>query len=112
VFTARYALSPYIKQIRFVFIGLICHLVVRAKDPYTADRQSYFGRLIMDMTLYGQAGLLGLFPLGQIPQVFSRKGLFPESEARKGLGETPTSKRYMRVIGREAGSRSEGRVWC
>jgi hypothetical protein len=23
VFTARYALSPYIKQIRFVFIGLI-----------------------------------------------------------------------------------------
>jgi hypothetical protein len=24
VFTARYALSPYIKQIRFVFKGLIC----------------------------------------------------------------------------------------
>jgi hypothetical protein len=26
VFTARYALSPYIKQIRFVFKGLICYL--------------------------------------------------------------------------------------
>jgi hypothetical protein len=25
VFTARYALSPYIKQIRFVFKGLIVH---------------------------------------------------------------------------------------
>jgi hypothetical protein len=24
VFTARYALSPYIKQIRFVFKGLVC----------------------------------------------------------------------------------------
>jgi hypothetical protein len=27
VFTARYALSPYIKQIRFVFKGLIKHLI-------------------------------------------------------------------------------------
>jgi hypothetical protein len=26
VFTARYALSPYIKQIRFVFKGLTCHV--------------------------------------------------------------------------------------
>jgi hypothetical protein len=26
VFTARYALSPYIKQIRFVFKGLISHI--------------------------------------------------------------------------------------
>jgi hypothetical protein len=29
VFTARYALSPYIKQIRFVFKGLIHHTNVR-----------------------------------------------------------------------------------
>jgi hypothetical protein len=28
VFTARYALSPYIKQIRFVFKGLIVHGVL------------------------------------------------------------------------------------
>jgi hypothetical protein len=31
VFTARYALSPYIKQIRFVFKGLMqCHAALRA----------------------------------------------------------------------------------
>jgi hypothetical protein len=30
VFTARYALSPYIKQIRFVFKGLICTCAVPA----------------------------------------------------------------------------------
>jgi hypothetical protein len=28
VFTARYALSPYIKQIRFVFKGLILFLIL------------------------------------------------------------------------------------
>jgi hypothetical protein len=31
VFTARYALSPYIKQIRFVFKGLKIQLVPRSK---------------------------------------------------------------------------------
>jgi hypothetical protein len=28
VFTARYALSPYIKQIRFVFKGLVCRCAI------------------------------------------------------------------------------------
>jgi hypothetical protein len=45
------------------------------------------------MTLDGQAGLVGLLPLGQIPQVLSGKGLFPESKARRGLFENLTSKR-------------------
>jgi hypothetical protein len=35
VFTARYALSPYIKQIRFVFKGLILEKVSHCVEPVT-----------------------------------------------------------------------------
>jgi hypothetical protein len=56
------------------------------------------------MTSDGQAGLVRLLPLGQIPQVLSRKGLLPESkEARKGVCENLTSKRYVTVIATEVG---------
>jgi hypothetical protein len=53
-----------------------------------------------DMTLDSQAGLIGLFSLGQIPHVLSRKGIW----------ENPTRKRYVGVREGEAGSCSEGGV--
>jgi hypothetical protein len=43
VFTARYALSPYIKQIRFVFIGLI---TMNYSSP-----PLYFGQYMMNVRL-------------------------------------------------------------
>jgi hypothetical protein len=52
VFTARYALSPYIKQIRFVFKGLITGLhnkpqgcgasVASAAGPFTTKKKKCF----------------------------------------------------------------------
>jgi hypothetical protein len=39
VFTARYALSPYIKQIRFVFKGLINKEVCDCKDQHPVAPQ-------------------------------------------------------------------------
>jgi hypothetical protein len=63
------------------------------------------------MTLDGQAGLVGLLRLGQIPQVLSRKGVFPESEARRGLCEHATSKRYVKVIATET-TVDPRAVWC
>jgi hypothetical protein len=44
VFTARYALSPYIKQIRFVFKGLIRFTSVHTWLIY--DRDSVVGTVV------------------------------------------------------------------
>jgi hypothetical protein len=37
VFTARYALSPYIKQIRFVFKGLMTHFLIDDGEVHLLD---------------------------------------------------------------------------
>jgi hypothetical protein len=63
VFTARYALSPYIKQIRFVFKGLICKVLDSRKNPsfsgiYIIDEEGVIflpnseKRLPIDVTLF------------------------------------------------------------
>jgi hypothetical protein len=41
VFTARYALSPYIKQIQFVFKGLILSYVAQINKRYNVIRRSF-----------------------------------------------------------------------
>jgi hypothetical protein len=54
VFTARYALSPYIKQIRFVFKGLIfitevesVYSAVRTDSLYKTDTLRFKGLIII-----------------------------------------------------------------
>jgi hypothetical protein len=45
VFTARYALSPYIKQIRFVFKGLMLIILKTILNTCTRDCIEYVGEI-------------------------------------------------------------------
>jgi hypothetical protein len=46
VFTARYGLSPYIKQIRLVFITEVVNVysAVRSESVYTTDTFGFYNR--------------------------------------------------------------------
>jgi hypothetical protein len=66
VFTARYALSPYIKQIRFVFKGLIKHKASKVQ---------------------GNGGILNLSTAGS--QLHALTAILPEKQPPFSTGQEP-----------------------
>jgi hypothetical protein len=83
VFTARYALSPYIKQIRFVFKGLI----LSKKTVRLCHNQSFAGHLaVAHRTLFRyfiSAGPIAMFKWlrHEIPTLwFKRSGISEENQ--------------------------------